>query len=201
PPPARASTGRRARTTRSRAGSRCPGRRRPTGSGSRSPFPTGSRPRWSCRTGRGTSSPEATTPSEIATGRKAVDRARARAEKPAHAPARHRRRPRPRFIAPRSLPRGARCTGRTTVPTCPGRRALAPAQESPMLSRRRALALLAASASAPALASCGPNASPSAGEDGGALRVYWWGAELRAGLTQEVLDLYSEDNPDLTIEP
>ena len=70
-----------------------------------------------------------------------------------------------------------------------------------MLSRRRALALLAASASAPALASCGPNASPSAGEDGGALRVYWWGAELRAGLTQEVLDLYSEDNPDLTIEP
>jgi multiple sugar transport system substrate-binding protein len=71
-----------------------------------------------------------------------------------------------------------------------------------MLSRRRALALLAASASVPALASCGPNASPSAGEDGGgALRVYWWGAELRAGLTQEVLDLYAEDHPDLTIEP
>ena len=71
-----------------------------------------------------------------------------------------------------------------------------------MLSRRRALALLATSASVSALAPCRPNASPSAGEgSGGALRVYWWGAELRAGLTQEVLDLYAEDHPDLTIEP
>jgi multiple sugar transport system substrate-binding protein len=70
-----------------------------------------------------------------------------------------------------------------------------------MLSRRHALALLAAAGTVPALAACGPNASPSSGEAGGALRVYWWGAELRAGLTQQVLDLYSEDHPDPAIEP
>jgi multiple sugar transport system substrate-binding protein len=67
-----------------------------------------------------------------------------------------------------------------------------------MLSRRHALALLAASATVPALASCGPN---SGGSGENTLRVYWWGAELRAGLTQEVLDLYSADNPDLTLSP
>ncbi|ATG53574.1 sugar ABC transporter substrate-binding protein [Brachybacterium ginsengisoli] len=69
-----------------------------------------------------------------------------------------------------------------------------------MLSRRHALALLAAAGTVPALASCGPNAQSSSGEGSG-LRVYWWGAELRAGLTQEVLDLYSKDHPDPTISP
>ncbi|MEE1617678.1 ABC transporter substrate-binding protein [Brachybacterium sp. J153] len=68
----------------------------------------------------------------------------------------------------------------------------------PQLSRRRALALLAASAAVPALASCGPN---SGGSEAGGLRIYWWGAELRAGLTQEVLDLYSADHPDVTLSP
>ena len=70
-----------------------------------------------------------------------------------------------------------------------------------MLSRRHALALLAAAGTVPALASCGPNAAPSSEEGGGALRVYWWGADLRAGLTQQVLDLYSEDHPEPAIEP
>ena len=69
-----------------------------------------------------------------------------------------------------------------------------------MLSRRHALALLAAAGTVPALASCGPNAQSSSGEGSG-LRVYWWGAELRAGLTQQVLDLYSKDHPDPTISP
>ncbi len=69
-----------------------------------------------------------------------------------------------------------------------------------MISRRHALALLAAAGTVPALASCGPNASSGSDEGGGALRVYWWGADLRAGLTEEVLDLYREDHPDQTIE-
>ncbi len=71
-----------------------------------------------------------------------------------------------------------------------------------MLSRRHALALLAVAGTVPALAACGPNAAGPSGEDGSAaLRVYWWGAELRAGLTQEVLDLYTADHPDLEIKP
>ncbi|APX34843.1 sugar ABC transporter substrate-binding protein [Brachybacterium sp. P6-10-X1] len=67
-----------------------------------------------------------------------------------------------------------------------------------MLSRRTALALLAAAGAAPALASCGPNAG---GSGGGALRVYWWGGDLRAGITQDVLDMYSQDHPDQEISP
>lgn len=66
-----------------------------------------------------------------------------------------------------------------------------------MLSRRHALTLLAAAGAAPALASCGPNSASS--DDG--LRVYWWGGDLRAGITQEVLDMYTADHADLTIKP
>ncbi|MGP5639762.1 ABC transporter substrate-binding protein [Brachybacterium tyrofermentans] len=66
-----------------------------------------------------------------------------------------------------------------------------------MLTRRHALTLLAAAGAAPALASCGPN---SASSDEG-LRVYWWGGDLRAGITQEVLDMYAADHGDLTIKP
>ena len=66
-----------------------------------------------------------------------------------------------------------------------------------MLSRRHALTLLAAAGAAPALASCGPNSASS--DDG--LRVYWWGGDLRAGITQEVLDMYAADHGDLTIKP
>ena len=68
-----------------------------------------------------------------------------------------------------------------------------------MLSRRHALALMAAAGAAPALAACGPNSASSS--DSGKLRIYWWGADLRAGLTQKVLDMYSEDHADITIEP
>ncbi|MGP9536385.1 ABC transporter substrate-binding protein [Brachybacterium sp. AOP43-C2-M15] len=67
-----------------------------------------------------------------------------------------------------------------------------------MLTRRHLLGLLAAGGATSALASCGPNAGSSEPDT---LRVYWWGADLRAGLTQEVLDMYTEDHPDLTIEP
>ncbi|MGO1977546.1 ABC transporter substrate-binding protein [Brachybacterium tyrofermentans] len=66
-----------------------------------------------------------------------------------------------------------------------------------MLTRRHALTLLAAAGAAPALASCGPNSASS--DDG--LRVYWWGGDLRAGITQEVLDMYTADHADLTIKP
>lgn len=68
-----------------------------------------------------------------------------------------------------------------------------------MLSRRRTLALLAAAGTGSALAACGPNASSS--DDASTLRVYWWGADLRAGLTQEVLDMFAQDHPDITITP
>ncbi|AXK46347.1 ABC transporter substrate-binding protein [Brachybacterium saurashtrense] len=70
-----------------------------------------------------------------------------------------------------------------------------------MLSRRRTLALLAAAGTGSVLAACGPNAPSSSSAEGSALRVYWWGAELRAGLTQEVLDMFTQDHPDLAIAP
>lgn len=67
-----------------------------------------------------------------------------------------------------------------------------------MFSRRSALALMAVGGAIPALASCGPN---SDSQDNGAVRVYWWGGELRHGQTTEVLDLYGEENPDVEISP
>ncbi len=56
---------------------------------------------------------------------------------------------------------------------------------------------MAAAGAAPALASCGPNA----GTDDGGLRVYWWGGDLRAGITQDVLDMYTADHPEVSVAP
>lgn len=74
-----------------------------------------------------------------------------------------------------------------------------------MISRRRTLSLLAAAGAVPALsalAGCGPNASPGGdGEGGGPLRVYWWGGDLRNGLTREALDLFSAAHEDIEVSP
>ena len=74
-----------------------------------------------------------------------------------------------------------------------------------MISRRRTLSLLAAAGSVPALsalAGCGPNASRGgSGEDGGALRVYWWGGDLRNGMTREALDLFTAEHEDIPVSP
>ena len=74
-----------------------------------------------------------------------------------------------------------------------------------MISRRRTLSLLAAAGTVPALsalAGCGPNASPGGdGEGGGPLRVYWWGGDLRNGLTREALDLFSAAHEDIEVSP
>lgn len=67
-----------------------------------------------------------------------------------------------------------------------------------MFSRRSALALMAVGGAIPALASCGPS---TGSQDNDALRVYWWGSELRHGQTTEVLDLYAEEHPDVEISP
>ena len=72
-----------------------------------------------------------------------------------------------------------------------------------MISRRRTLSLLAAAGAVPALTSltgCGPNASRG-GEGGGALRIYWWGGDLRNGLTREALELFSDAHDDIEVSP
>ena len=72
-----------------------------------------------------------------------------------------------------------------------------------MITRRRTLALLAAAGAVPGLAACGPNAPRGGGDDaeGGAVRVYWWGGDLRAGLTRDALDLFTESQEDVEVSP
>src|SRR5699024_236824 len=74
---------------------------------------------------------------------------------------------------------------------------------STMISRRRTLSLLAAAGAVPALTSltgCGPNASRG-GDGDGALRIYWWGGDLRNGLTREALELFSDAHDDIEVAP
>ena len=72
-----------------------------------------------------------------------------------------------------------------------------------MFTRRQTLALLLAAGAVPALAACGPNAP--AGSSGGSgdatVRIYWWGGDLRQGLTQDALDLFGEAHSDITVKP
>src|SRR5699024_11383806 len=70
-------------------------------------------------------------------------------------------------------------------------------------TRRRTLALLAAAGAIPGLAACGPDAPRGGGDDaeGGAVRVYWWGGDLRAGLTRDALDLFTESQEDVEVSP
>lgn len=68
-----------------------------------------------------------------------------------------------------------------------------------MLTRRQSLALLAGTGAIPLLNACGPNRSAGGGSN--TVRVYWWGGELRNKLTQATLDLYTNKNPDMTIQP
>jgi len=72
-----------------------------------------------------------------------------------------------------------------------------------MITRRTTLALLAAAGAIPVLASCGPNASRGGDEggEGSALRIYWWGGDLRAGMTRDALDLFSEAHADIEVAP
>ena len=71
-----------------------------------------------------------------------------------------------------------------------------------MISRRSTLALLASAGLVPALAACGPNASPgSGGGGGGPLRIYWWGGDLRNGMTREALDLFTAAHDDIEVAP
>ena len=75
-----------------------------------------------------------------------------------------------------------------------------------MFTRRQTLALLAAAGSIPVLASCGPNASSPGGGSGtdegtGDVRLYWWGGDLRLGLTEDALDIFAEKNTDFTVKP
>lgn len=68
-------------------------------------------------------------------------------------------------------------------------------------SRRLALALGGATAATAALAACGPNSSAGSGAEDGtaALRMTWWGSDKRATITQEVIDDYAAEHPDITI--
>src|SRR5699024_2122901 len=50
------------------------------------------------------------------------------------------------------------------------------------------------------LAGCGPNTSRG-GEGDGALRIYWWGGDLRNGLTREALELFSDAHEDIEVSP
>ncbi len=69
-----------------------------------------------------------------------------------------------------------------------------------MITRRSTLALLAAAGALPALAACGPNAS-SGEEGGGSVRCYWWGGELREGMTREAIDLFTQSHPEIEVAP
>ena len=73
-----------------------------------------------------------------------------------------------------------------------------------MFTRRQTLALLSAAGSIPVLASCGPNSGGSGGsggEGGGDVRIYWWGGDLRLGLTQDALAIFAEKNTDFAVSP
>ncbi|MGO2995766.1 MAG: ABC transporter substrate-binding protein [Brachybacterium alimentarium] len=71
-----------------------------------------------------------------------------------------------------------------------------------MITRRSTLALLAAAGSLPALAACGPNASPGGEDgDGSTVRIYWWGGDLRNTLTRDALDLFAQSHEDITVTP
>ncbi len=43
-------------------------------------------------------------------------------------------------------------------------------------------------------------AGPAIGQDGGDLRMLWWGSQPRADRTFEVIDMYEEANPDVSIQ-
>ncbi len=75
--------------------------------------------------------------------------------------------------------------------------------------RRRRLAAVTA-AGCLALAACGQAENleeQRGGDDGGGgdgpveLRFTWWGADARGDLTQEVIDLFEEEHPDIRIQP
>ena len=68
-----------------------------------------------------------------------------------------------------------------------------------MITRRSTLMLLAAAGAIPALASCGPGSSSP--QDEGTVRIYWWGGELRDGMTREAIDLFVENHPDIEVSP
>lgn len=48
------------------------------------------------------------------------------------------------------------------------------------------------------LAACGPNRS-GGGQSDGTLRFAWWGNEKRDALTNQALDLYTRENPEITV--
>ena len=66
-----------------------------------------------------------------------------------------------------------------------------------MITRRHTLALLTAAGALPALAACGPNAA--GGRDGNAVRIYWWGGELRDSMTREALELFTDSHDEAEV--
>ena len=68
-------------------------------------------------------------------------------------------------------------------------------------SRRSVLVAGGATAATAALSACGPNASGGGSSDDGTatLRMTWWGSDKRAAITQDVIDDYESENPDVTI--
>lgn len=69
-------------------------------------------------------------------------------------------------------------------------------------SRRTALAALSLTALAStSLAACGPNVTGGgqAEGDSSSLRFSWWGNTERAATTEQVIDLFLEKNPEVTI--
>lgn len=52
-----------------------------------------------------------------------------------------------------------------------------------------------------ALAGCGASSSSGSGGSKVELSVFWWGAATRATITQKVLDLYKQKNPQVSFKP
>ncbi len=76
-----------------------------------------------------------------------------------------------------------------------------------LITRRFPAAALAVAVVGGALAACAqdpPNAADDAAEDDGGpveLRFAWWGADLRNELTQEAIEAFEAEHPDITVNP
>jgi multiple sugar transport system substrate-binding protein len=65
---------------------------------------------------------------------------------------------------------------------------------------RRSILLLSAAASALAMTGCGTGSNPAAEETGPVtIRFTWWGGDARQKATQQVIDAFNAENPNITV--
>ncbi len=67
-------------------------------------------------------------------------------------------------------------------------------------NRRQFMAMASLGAVGATVAGCSRGGGSSDSDDGSSLQFTWWGNEVRNGNTQDALDAYMEENPDVSIE-